>query len=131
MSFYVENPSSKDTVLDAITNADSIVERYPHMRDRFDAVAELRELDRHLNPGGGLDRANRKFPDFFKVASISGPYFRVLELFKGDVLKDKRAFYGWLDRNREYCTYDRPSRMVRKAWKRSHWSTFSAAPNSR
>jgi hypothetical protein len=109
VSFYVESPTSKDQVLDAIMNADNVVERYPHMRDRFDAVAELRDLDRYLNPGGGLDRANRKFPDFFKVASISGPYLKVLECFKPEILKDKRAFYSWLRKNREYCTYEMSS----------------------
>jgi len=114
VSFYVESPTSKDQVLDAIMNADNVVERYPHMRDRFDAVAELRDLDRYLNPGGGLDRANRKFPDFFKVASVSGPYLKVLECFKPEILKDKRAFFAWLDRNRQYCTYDRPTRRFTK-----------------
>jgi hypothetical protein len=30
-------------------------------------------------------------------------------------MKDKKKFYGWLDRNRAYCTYQRRDRSTQEA----------------
>ena len=42
-----------------------------------------------------------------KVAELTVPVEAAARILEPDFLKDKRKFYGWLDRNPRYCKYDR------------------------
>ena len=67
---------------------------------RFEGIAELRKLD-----DGTLHKGN----EFRRVERfVNMPLFAAANtLLDPDWMKDKRKFYAFLDRNPEYCTYDR------------------------
>jgi hypothetical protein len=96
--FYVaKNESPADVMMDPkllmAVNPD-------YYGPRFDGIAELRKID-----DGSLHRGN----EFRRVASfVNVPLFAAMEtLLDPNWLKDKKIFYDFLDRNPEYCTYDR------------------------
>lgn len=98
MSFFV---GRNDTGLDdQMMSADWLVKNNSdYYSPRFDAIKELREQD-----DGSLHRGN----DFRRVASlVNVPLLTVIQMQKPDFFKNKRAFYAWLDRHPEYCTYQR------------------------
>ena len=90
-------------VLDALTDAETLVKSAPEMADRFEALKELRGQD-----DGSLYRGSA----FRRVASLSGPLLDFAEILEPGFL-DKKFFYAWLDRHQEYCTYDRRPRRKR------------------
>lgn len=72
---------------------------------RFDALKELRDED-----DGTLHKGN----EFRRVASlVNVPLANAIStVLDPEWMKDKNKFYGWLDRNREYCTYQRKDRIT-------------------
>lgn len=106
--FYIDK---NDSVMDAVSDARNMVRSDPLQAERFNGVADIRRLD-----DGSLHRGN----EFRRVASIQAPLFAVLKLLEPEFMH-KPKFYAWLDRNPEYCTYDR-----RKMKKRSDLVTFIA-----
>jgi hypothetical protein len=72
---------------------------------RFDALADLRKQD-----DGSLHRGQ----GFRRVASfVNVPLFQAATtLLDPEFMKNKKKFYAWLRRNREYCTYDIKSHTV-------------------
>jgi hypothetical protein len=98
MPFFVEKLEEK--LVDAISAPEGWIQRNPAYAERFDAIAEMR--NQHQEQGTRI-----KTPDWKHVASIIGPLSDVQRFMNPYYLKDKRAFYGWLDRNPEYCVYDR------------------------
>lgn len=73
--------------------------------DRYAAIQELREISRQglaLSPEEAA-RAN----GFVRVASVQGPVLDMAILLDPDFMKDKKKFYGWLDRHPQHATYDR------------------------
>jgi len=98
--------TGKSTDLDAITDADKVVAHAPHMADRFDALAELRNAYDTL--GTITNHGKIMAGDQYKrVASIPAPLLAAAICLEPDLLIDKRKFYGWLDRHKEYCVYPR------------------------
>lgn len=103
MSFYIgKNETEADTWLDPKPLLKAAPEVY---KDRFEAIAELRKMD-----DGSLHQGNQ----FRRVASfVNIPLWQGMDLFDPDFLKDKRKFYEFLRRNREYATYDITSHTKR------------------
>jgi len=67
---------------------------------RFQAIKELRgQDDGTLHQGQGF----RRVASLVNVP-LTNAYSTVLD---PEWMKDKSKFYAWLDRNPEYCTYDR------------------------
>ena len=99
MSFFI---AKNETMMDAaFGNPDDFMDNHPDVYGpRFDAIAELRKLD---------DGTLHKGQEFRRVASfVNIPMFNaVTKLFDPDFMKDKKKFYAFLDRHKEYCTYDR------------------------
>ena len=73
--------------------------------DRYEAINELREADRHLLTPSVEDAARAN--GFFRVASFQGPLLDLAKLLDADFMKDKRKFYAFLGKHPELCTYDR------------------------
>jgi len=98
MAFFIgKNETAADIMMDPKLLMASNPEYYG---PRFEGIADLRKLD-----DGTLHRGN----EFRRVASfVNIPLFAAMNtLLDPDWMKDKRKFYGFLDRNPEYCTYDR------------------------
>jgi len=98
MSFFIaKNEGPMDTVFDP---AELMAKRPEYYGPRFDAIADMRKLD---------DGTLHKGSEFRRVASfVNVPLFGMTtKLFDPDFMKDKKKFYAFLDRHREYCTYDR------------------------
>lgn len=96
-SFYV---SKSETLMDTVFSTEPMMALYPDIYGpRLDAVAELRALD-----DGSLHRGS----EFRRIASFTNvPLFNTVNtLFEPDFMKDKKKFYAFLRRNKEYCTYD-------------------------
>jgi hypothetical protein len=73
--------------------------------DRFDAVSDIRKTD-----DGSLHRGN----GFRRVASfVNIPLWGAITLLDPEFMKDKKKFYAFLRRNREYATYDITSHTKR------------------
>lgn len=106
MSFYI---GKNETAADFIMNPDNLMKAAPdYYGPRFEAIKELRDLD-----DGTLHKGN----EFRRVASLvnvplTQAYMTILD---PDWMKDRSKFYAWLDRNRQYCTYQRPTRSERYA----------------
>lgn len=97
MSFYIgKNTTEMDEALDSKALVKIAPEVY---RDRFDAIADLRKLD-----DGSLHQGN----GFRRVASfVNIPLFKAANtVLDPEFLRDKKKFYSFLRRNREYATYD-------------------------
>jgi hypothetical protein len=101
MSFFV---GKNEGVVDQVTEPSLWRDRVDGFVSTMDAVKELRE-----DNGAGLGLKG----GWKHVASIRGPVLEVAELVDGDMINDKRKFYGWLDRHPEYSAYDRRAAMAR------------------
>lgn len=103
MSFFIgKNESEADRIL----NPDILDKLYPEIyRDRFDAIADLRKMDDgSLHQGQG----------FRRVASfVNIPLISALQLVDPEFMKDKKKFYAFLRRNRQYATFDITSHTKR------------------
>jgi hypothetical protein len=99
VSFFI---GKNETMMDAaFGDTDDFMDRFPTIYGpRFEAIAELRKAD---------DGSMHKGQEFRRVASfVNIPMFgAVTRLFEPDFMKDKNKFYAFLDRNKQYCTYDR------------------------
>lgn len=98
MSFFVGN---NETVADRLMNPDLLMAMQPdYYGPRFDAIKDIRDAD-----DGSLHRGQ----DFRRVASfVNVPIFEAIRtLLDPEFMKDKKKFYAFLDRNRQYLTYDR------------------------
>jgi hypothetical protein len=98
MPFVIEK--LEDKLIDAISAPEAWVARDPSYADLFAANAHMR--NQHQEQGTVL-----KTPEWKHVASIIGPVEDVRNLMNPRSILDKKAFYSWLDRNPEYCVYDR------------------------
>lgn len=103
MSFYIgKNETEIDEALDPKALSKLKGEVY---NDRFDAIADLRKMD-----DGSLHRGS----EFRRVASfVNIPLWNAVTLLDPEFMKDKRKFYEFLRRNREYATYDITSHTKR------------------
>lgn len=95
-------------VADRLLDADTLLKAAPsYYGPRFEAIKELRD-----NDDGTLHKGN----EFRRVASlVNVPMTSAVKLLDPEWMKDKAKFYAWLDRNKRYCTYQRPSRSGRAA----------------
>lgn len=106
MSFFIQK---NEMLADELMNPDLLMAVQPdYYRPRFEAIKELRDMD-----DGSLHKGN----EFRRVASLvnvplAGALSTVLD---PEWIKDSKKFYAWLDRNRQYCTYQRPSVAGRAA----------------
>jgi len=90
-----------ETEMDVALDPDMLMKVHPdYYGPRFQAIADLRKLD-----DGTLHKGN----EFRRVASfVNVPLFnKARQLFDPEFMKDRKRFYAFLDRNRQYCTYDR------------------------
>lgn len=100
MTFYTE-PIER-TFLDDTTQA---MATRPEFADRYEAIKELRELDRQ-GLQTSVNQAS-KASGFFRVASLQGPIEALAKVLDPEWLKDKNRFYRWLKQNPQHCTYER------------------------
>lgn len=99
MPFIIEKVEEK--FVDAVTAPDNWIRRNPNYAHIFDANADLRRS--HVEAGTTI-----RTPDWKHVASYRSTMGDVANLMHdGGLIKDKKAFYAWLDRNPHLCTYDR------------------------
>lgn len=99
MPYIVEK--IEDQLVDALSSPASWKERdRGYYTSMYDAIADMRTS--HQEQGTTL-----KTPEWKRVASIQAPLEEAIRITKGEFLKDKKVFYSWLDRNPQYCTYDR------------------------
>lgn len=103
MSFYV---AKNTTEADVVMSPDALVQLKPEIyRERFDAIADLRKID-----DGSLHQGN----GFRRIASfVNIPLWSGMTLLDPEFMKDKKKFYAFLRRNREYATYDITSHTKR------------------
>jgi len=102
-SFFVR---PTENLMDKVASPEGLVARNPEVGERLDAIQELRSLD-----DGSLHRGN----EFRRVASLVGPVEDLLRAIEPEFLSDSRKFYDWLDKNPQWCTYQRPTRACRAA----------------
>lgn len=97
MSFFVGKDENE---IDRLLSAETLMKAAPdYYGPRFDAIADLRAAD-----DGSLHRGN----EFRRVASfVNVPLFFAVKMEKPGFFGSKREFYRFLDRHREYLTYDR------------------------
>lgn len=98
-----------ETIADFGLSAESLMKHDPeYYGPRFEGIADLRKSD---------DGSGYKGQEFRRVASfVNFPLFHAVDtLLDGKFMSDKKRFYEFLDRNREYCTYQRPTRYERMA----------------
>lgn len=98
MPFIIEK--MEDQFIDAVTNADAWVRRNPQYAGFYESNQELRNI--HQEQGTRI-----KTPEWKHIASLQSPVLDVNMLLQQDFMRDKKKFYSWLDRNPQYCTYDR------------------------
>lgn len=106
MNYFVE---PNDAMIDAVGERMS---KNPAFEDRYEAIKELREADR-TGLSVSVDKA-AEVNGFFRVASLQGPLADLAKVLNPDWMKNKKNFYGWLDRNKQHCTYDRRRDAVSK-----------------
>lgn len=107
MSYIVEK--MEDQLMDAISDADGWVTRNPVYAGFFDSNKEMRA--HHIEPAAF---GRIKSPEWKHVASFPSTLGDAMNLIEnGGFIKDKRKFYAWLDRNPEYCVYDRKRGRMR------------------
>lgn len=95
-SFFIgKNEQMEDRILDP----KPLMALYPEVYGpRFEAIKELRGMD-----DGSLHRGN----EFRRIASfVNIPLTKGMNLLDPEFMRDKRRFYAFLRRNREYATYD-------------------------
>ena len=110
--FYCESERTT-TQMDMALDPDMLLKGQPdYYGPKLQAIADLRKLD-----DGTLHKGN----GFRRVASfINIPLFNnAIRVLDPDFLKDKKKFYDFLDRNLEYCTYDRRNRGAMTATDRA------------
>ena len=99
MAYIVEKLEEK--FMDEISKPDVWIARDPSYAGMFDDLAYTR--NQHQEAGTTI-----KTPDWKLVAKVQCSLEGALSMVKDSgFIKDKRAFYGWLDRNPQYCAYDR------------------------
>lgn len=99
MAYVIEKLDQQ--LQDAIARPEGWVERNPIYRGFFESNAELRA--EHIEPGVHL-----KTPEWKHVASFPSTLGDAMDFVdECRFIKDKKRFYSWLDRNPQYCTYDR------------------------
>jgi hypothetical protein len=99
MAYIVEK--MEDQFIDAISKPEMWTDRNPIYSSMFDAIHEMRSPHREAG-------TNIKSPEWKHVAHITAPLEGAIRLTKNNgFIKDKKAFYAWLDRNPQYCVYDR------------------------
>lgn len=106
MSFFI---AKNQAPLESVMDADTLMRGAPEVYGpRLQAIKELRDID-----DGTLHKGNA----FRRVASfVNIPIFKAVStILDPDFMRDKRKFYAWLDRNKQYCTYQRPSKAARAA----------------
>jgi hypothetical protein len=94
-SFFISKP---DGLFDQLLDVDTLVKADPeYYGPRLDGIADLRAVD-----DGSLHRGN----EFRRVASfVNVPLFNAMCLFDPEFMADKKRFYSFLRRNRQYATY--------------------------
>jgi hypothetical protein len=105
-SFFISKP---ETEIDEAFDIGPLMALHPdYYGPRFDAIADLRNQD-----DGSLHRRQ----GFRRVASfVNVPLFQAATtLLDPEFMKNKKKFYAWLRRNREYCTYDIKSHTLAPA----------------
>lgn len=110
--FYCESDRTT-TQMDMVLDPDMLIKAQPdYYGPRFQAIADLRKLD---------DGTLHKGSEFRRVASfVNIPLLNNgMRILDPDFMKDKKKFYAFLDRNLEYCTYDRRNRGAMTAGDRA------------
>lgn len=103
MPFYIaKNETEADTWLDP----EPLIKLAPEVyNERFEAIADLRKAD-----DGSLHRGS----EFRRIASfVNIPLWAGMDLLDPDFMKDKKKFYAFLRRNRQYATFDISSHTKR------------------
>ncbi len=98
MPYIIEK--HEEQLVDAISSPKSWAERNPIYKSMFEFNADMRNQHQEQN-------TMIKTPEWKLVAKLQSPVMDVNKLLNTDFFRDKRAFYGWLDRNPQYCVYDR------------------------
>ena len=99
MAYFVEKMEHQ--LADAISRPEGWVERDPGYRAMYEDNSRMRNQHEEQ----GITRLHR--PDWKWVARIQSTLEDANRFIQPQFLRDKREFYGWLDRNPQYCTYDR------------------------
>lgn len=96
-------------VIDEISDARTLAERVPRLRERFDGLVDIRDVTSEVyrpfksNEGEGARR----------IASIPEALLgRILEI-EPDLLLDRLKFEAWLAAHPEYRTTPKPARTSR------------------
>jgi len=99
MAYLVEKLEEK--FMDEISKPESWIARDPRYACMFDDLAYTR--NQHQESGTSI-----RTPEWKYVARIQTSLEGALNLVKDSgFVKDKKAFYNWLDRNPQYASYDR------------------------
>lgn len=98
MAYIIEK--MEEQVMDAISNPAGWVERFPNYQVLYDANMSQRK--QHLEVGTTIHT-----PEWKHVARIPSTLEDAHRAMNSDFLKDKKKFYGFLDRNPAYLVYDR------------------------
>jgi len=95
-SFFI---AKNESIADVLMDPDLLMAVAPeYYGPRFDAIKELRdEDDGTLHKGMGF----RRVASFVNVPLANA----ISTVLDPEFMKDKRKFYAWLRRNKEYCTY--------------------------
>ena len=99
MAFFVAKNENKSE-FDSLMSAETLMKSAPdYYGPRFEAIADLRSQD---------DGTGHKGQEFRRVASFTNvPLLMAAKMVEPDFLKDKKKFYGFIDRHPEYVTYQR------------------------
>lgn len=100
MPYIIEKLDEK--LSDAVSSPDSWVQRDPAYAGLFESNRELQ--NQHVEPGTHLDT-----PDWKLVATYPSTLEDAISHIENGgvkIIKDKKTFYAWLSRNRQYAAYD-------------------------
>ena len=98
--FHAENL----TDLDEATDATKVVERLPHLGERFDHLVDLRASLDEFTWFGAEKVYGHGSADMKRVASIPHSVMNVMLAVDPTILLDRQRFYSWLSRHPEYRT---------------------------
>jgi hypothetical protein len=99
MSYIVEK--MEEQFMDAISKPESWIARDPSYAGLYEDLACTR--NQHQEQGTTIHT-----PEWKLVAKIQTSLEGALNIVKDSgFIKDKKQFYDWLDRNPQYCAYDR------------------------
>ncbi|HLC20930.1 MAG TPA: hypothetical protein VJM10_02325 [Candidatus Methylomirabilis sp.] len=109
MSFFI-GKNADDRLIDTLTDAESLSRHAPdYYGPRLDAIKEMRDH----SDGWDSQEPFRHIASFVNV-----PLFNAIgTVLNPDFMRNKNNFYAWLDRNPEYCVYDRRSHSPGRAAK--------------